>query len=116
MGLNDEVAAAFAEAGQVLAEVTGMASDALGNTLIAGKNYTGVYSPPQVDRQMLPSGGYRQRTFLQWVVPRAQFAAAPKPLTELVRTDVTPEITYRIERVNLHDPVHYVCTIIRVGE
>lgn len=116
MGAFDEIKAAFAEAGQVLAEITGMDAAADGNTVIEGEYFTGVYGPPQVDRQMLPAGGYRQRTFLQWVCPRDQWVAAPKVNTTLTRVDLDPHITYRIERVSAHDPVHYTCTLIRVGE
>ena len=116
MGVFDEIKAAFAEAGQTMAEVTGVAGDADGNTLHLGRYYTGVYGPPQVDRQMLPAGGYRQRTALQWTVPRAQFDDDPKVNTTLTRIDLAEHLTYRIDRVNFHDPVHYVLTLIRVGE
>lgn len=116
MGLNIEAKAAFAEAGGVLAQLGGMDASAEGNAQIEGSVYTGVFGPPQIDRQMLPSGGYRQRGFLQWTALRSAFTDVPQVNKNLVRIDLAEHITYRIERVNTHDPIHYSLMLIRVGE
>lgn len=116
MGLNSEAKLAFAEAGSVLAQLGGMDADAEGNAQIDANVYQGVFGPPQIDRQMLPAGGYRQRGFVQFTALRSAFAEAPQVNKNLVRIDLADHITYRIERVNTHDPIHYQLMLVRVGE
>lgn len=86
------------------------------NSLYKGATFLGVYGVPQVDRQMLPSGGYRQRAMVPLTVTRDQFVAPPVSNCQWVRTDVSPEITYIINRVDLHDSYVYTLMLVRVGE
>ncbi len=115
MSLNSIMAAASKEAQSRLAEVGG-ADEGENNSLYVGAEYLAVYGQPIVQRNMLPSGGYRQRTVVTTTATRDQFDAPPTANLQWVRTDMTPQITYRIEKVDLHDPYLYVLTLIRVGE
>lgn len=116
MGLNTEAKAAFADAASVLAQLGGMDSTSEGNAMVDGYVYTGVFGPPQVDRQMLPSGGYRQRSVLQFTIMRDSVVVVPQANKLLVRIDLPEQVTYRIERVSPQDPIHYILTLIKVGE
>lgn len=115
MSLAAIMAAAATEAQSRLAEIGGAAAGAT-NSLYNSAAYLAVYGQPIVQRQMLPSGGYRQRALVPTTATRAQFDAPPVANLNWVRTDMTPEITYRIEKVDLHDPYVYVLTLVRVGE
>lgn len=115
MSLNAIMAAATKEAQSRLAQIGG-AEQGTDNSLYNGETYLAVYGQPGVQRTMLPSGGYRQRTFLQTTVTRDQFNSPPTANLPWVRTDMEPNIIYRIEKVDLHDPYVYVLTLVRVGE
>jgi hypothetical protein len=114
-GINSEIQAAFAEAGQILAEVTGMEADAEGNALYGGANYIGVFGPAQVDRQMMPSGGYRERATAAFTVTRERIPVAPVANQVLVRIDTNPNLSYRVEKTLTHDPIHWVVNLIAVN-
>lgn len=115
MSLAAIMTAATKEAQSRLAEIGGAEQDA-DNSLYNGATYLAVYGQPIVQRNMLPSGGYRQRTIVPTTATRTQFDAPPKADLQWVRTDMAPQITYRIEKVDLHDPYVYVLTLVRVGE
>jgi hypothetical protein len=114
MSLSSELSAAFSEAQGLVAQATGMTGSA--NTLYNGAPYVFTYGQPQPQNQMMPGGGYRQRTVVPFTATRAQFTVAPEKNKTLTRTDLSPQLTYRIEVVNLHDPYHYTGVLIRVGE
>lgn len=107
--------AAAAEGQARLAEIGGAESGAT-NALYNGADYLCVYGQPQVQREMLASGGYRQQTMVPVTATRAQFEAPPVAQNLWVRTDISPTITYRIKSVNLHDPYVYGLVMVRVGE
>ena len=115
MSLASEISSAATEAQSILAQIGG-APAGEANSLYKGAEYIAVYGAPIVERQMLPAGGYRQRTVMQVTATRAQFVAAPVANLQWVRTDLAPQITYRVEKVDLHDPFIYVLTLSRVGE
>lgn len=114
-GINSEVSAAFAEAGQVLAEVTGMASDSDGNALYNGESYVGVFGPSQVDRSMMFAGGYKQRSTASFTVTRGRMSEPPTANESLTRLDTEPNLVYRVEKVLTHDPIHWVVNLIAVN-
>jgi hypothetical protein len=107
--------AAATEAQSRLAEIGGAASG-VANALYNGADYFAVYGQPIVQREMLPSGGYRQRTLVPATATRDQFDVPPVANAQWVRTDTDPQITYRIKTVDLHDPFVYALTLVRVGE
>jgi hypothetical protein len=115
MSHSAEMLLAAAEAQTVLAEIGG-ALPGRKNTLYNGTPLLAVYGAPQVDRQMLPSGGYKQRTYLPASITRAQLGTPPTSGKQWTRTDCTPQITYRIESVGTHDSVMYSVVLVRPGE
>ncbi len=115
MSLSAIMLAATAEAQSRLSEIGGAAAGE-SNSLYNTAEYVAVYGQPVVVREMLGPGGYRQRTYVPTTATRTQFTAMPKANAQWVRTDMTPQITYRIEKVDLHDPYVYVLTLVRTGE
>lgn len=114
MGFFPEMQAAAAEAERILAEITGMAGDATGNTLLAGQSVpvVGVYGRPQVDFIPQIAGGYRKRTNLPLTITRAQLVTAPAPNTKLTRIDLSPPITYNVESVDSQDPLVWGLSLV----
>lgn len=102
----------FTEAQTAIAAETGGAD----NVLLNGTTYTGVWGQPQVQDVMLPSGGFRKRTFIPLTITRDQFTAAPVARVKVTNPLLTPQKTYTVEKVNTDDPFHYVLEVIRVGE
>jgi hypothetical protein len=115
MSFAAEMLAASTEAQSVLAQIGGAAAGAT-NALYNGAEYLAVYGQPVVMREMLASGGYRQRSLVQTTATKAQFDVPPVANLNWVRTDTTPQITYRIQKVDLHDPFVFGLTLVRVGE
>lgn len=115
MSLASEITTAAAVAQGILAQIGGAAQGAT-NALYNGVDYFCVYGSPQVQNQMLPQGGYRQRTFLSATVTRAQFDALPVAKTKWTRTDLDPNLTYTIDSVGQHDANLLTLTLIRPGE
>lgn len=115
MSYTNLIAGASSQAQGILAQ-TGGALPGKTNSLYKGNTFLGVYGVPQVERQMLASGGYRQRAMVPLTVTRTQFVVPPVSNTQWVRTDVAPEITYIINRVDLHDSYVYTLMLVRVGE
>ncbi len=115
MSLSALLPAAALEAQGLLAQLQGMDASAEGNFLLGGTPYTGVFGTPQVEEVLHPSGGYRRRTVVPLVAVRSQFSGAPASQQQLVRTDLAPSQTYRIEAVGLDDPLHYTFSLVRVG-
>lgn len=106
---------AAAESQAVLAEIGG-AKPLKKNAIYNGIKYLGVFGIPQVERQMLPSGGYRQRTVLTFTATRNQFNVAPMAERTVTRIDRDPYIGYRILKVEHHDAFVYTLTLVSVGE
>lgn len=114
MGTNSDIRSAFAEAGAVLAKITGMEDDATANATIDGKPYLGVFGVARIERLPLASGGYRERAVLPWVALRGQFDKAPAANSTLIRTDLSEPLTYEVADVLKDDPVHYVLALVRL--
>ena len=106
---------AAAESQSVLAEIGG-AKPLKKNAIYNGIKYLGVFGIPTVDRQMLPSGGYRQRTLRTFTVTRIQFNVAPLADRTVTRIDCEPNVVYRILKVEHHDAFVYTLTLVSVGE
>jgi hypothetical protein len=115
MSLQSEISTAASEAQGFLAQLGGMPVDGT-NSLYNAQTYVAVYGSPQVQNQMLPQGGYRQRTFLSATVTRAQFDVIPLAKTKWTRTDLDPQQTYTIDSVGQHDANLLTLTLIRPGE
>jgi hypothetical protein len=114
MGLASELQSAFSEAHTAIAQAGGMSGSA--NALYQGQPYAVVFGSPQVQRIMLPSGGYRQRTVVPFSVSKEVMVACPANDTNIVRTDVSPHITYRVDSPDKHDAYSWRATLVRVGE
>jgi hypothetical protein len=114
MGFASELQSAFSEAHTAIAQAGGMSGST--NALYQGQAYTVVFGSPQVQRVMLPSGGWRQRTVVPLSVSKQAMAVCPANDTNLVRTDVSPHIIYRVDSPDKHDAYSWRCTLVRVGE
>jgi hypothetical protein len=114
MSTTSDLAASFSEAQTAVAQAAGMTGTK--NTSYNGGTYVLTYGNPILQRVMLPSGGYRQRTAVPFSATRAQFSVPLVANKQLVRTDLTPHITYIIDGVNVHDPYHFTGFLVRVGE
>ncbi len=86
------------------------------NALYRGAELVGVWGPPQVTEIMNPAGGYRRRHEIACTLTREQLAAAPDTKEQIIRTDISPPITYRIDVIDTADVLHYVFRCIKVGE
>lgn len=116
MSFAAQLRSAATQSEKILAQLAGMAPAATGNFTYNGATYFGVFGSPAPDELMNPGGGFRKRTELPLSATRTQFTAAPRSQTELIRTDVTPPRVYRISAVDTHDPLHYILTLVKVGE
>lgn len=110
--------AAAAEAEGILAEITGKAASAAGNTLFAGQTVPvlGVYGRPVVTFDPQVGGGYRKRTIVPLTITRAQLAAEPQPNTRLTRIDLTPPVAYNVQHVDTQDPLSWVITLVSLAK
>lgn len=115
MGHFSDLQDAATEAQRELAEMQGMAAGGT-NALHRGVGLVGVWGPPQVTEVMNQAGGYRRRSEITFTVTRSQFTEAPDTKEQIVRTDITPQVTYRIDVVDSTDVLHYVFRCIKVGE
>jgi hypothetical protein len=109
---------AFTHAQRTLAQLQGMASGAAATntTLADGTTCVGVYGQPQIVEIPLSDGGFRRRAELPLTITRDQLDEAPESQTNLTRTDLTPNRTYRIESVSEDDSLVYLLTLVRSGE
>ncbi len=108
------------EAQQQLARMMGMTgatANTLKNTLWNGETYVGVYGHPQPVEIMNQSGGFRKLTIINLTITRDQFTSPNAPLsqTNLTRTDLIPNPTYEVAKVDTNDPLVYVLTLRIVG-
>src|SRR5688572_16905692 len=97
------------------AQLGGMAPGASGNFLYGGAPFTGVFGDNEVDEAMNPGGGFRKRLETTLRATRTQFDGVPMTQTELIRTDLGAAKIYRIAKLDTHDPLHYVFTLVKVG-
>lgn len=114
-----QLQAATTEAHGHLSAMMGRNLTAAGNAIWNQTALTGVWGLPQPEQVMLPDGGYRGRTSVQFAVTRDQFDDPPdnvKSRQQITRTDLTPHLTYRVESVSYHDPFKFIFTCVRVGE
>lgn len=113
MSLSTLLAAAAAEAHTVHAQLQGMAPGG-GNTLFAGQtdSVIGVYGVPVVLQIPLPGGGYRKKTVTPLRVVKSRLAAAPAFNSKVVRTDLTPHVSYVIDHVSTQDPIDWVFELV----
>lgn len=114
MGFFAEMQGAATEAERTLAEITGMAGTATGNTLLAGQTVpvVGVYGRPRVDFIPQIAGGYRKKTSVPLTITRTQLATPPAPNTKLTRIDVSPAISYNVESVDTQDPLVWAVSLL----
>lgn len=106
------LSAAFASAQSTIARATGAPASGV-NALYNGNGYVAVWGQPQVVEVMMPGGGYRRRAQLAVTLTRDQFDTAP--VSKETITNPLLAATYTIEDVNLHDPFHYVLTVVKAG-
>ena len=100
-----------------LTAVALQAQDILGeNALYNGAVIKFVFGPPTFMQEQMEGGGYRGRTTLTAAATRDQFSTPPINRQTVVRTALTPQVTYRIESIGFHDPIHYVFHLSKVGE
>lgn len=114
MSAYSDLQKAFVEGQRLVAQATG-APVANKNALIGGTGYCGVWGQPQAVEVMRAGGGYSRRMQITWTATRGQFATAPDSKLQIVRIDVTPNETYRVDVVTTDDPLHYVLTCVKVG-
>lgn len=115
-----QIQAAATLAQTTLAQYMGMSADADGNGSLDGRiKLTGVYGTPFVREEIQPGGGYRRRTVLPYSFTREQLDAPPDTSTRkltFTRLDLTPNITYRVDTIDAHQPINYVLFLVKLGE
>lgn len=116
MSLYSQLQADASSALETLAQMTGKEKTASGNTLFRNGQITVLYGTPRVAEPMNPGGGFRPRVELTASVTRTQLNKAPVPGENMIRVDLTPHITYRIDTVDVHSPLFYVMVLVKVGE
>jgi hypothetical protein len=114
MSFAAKIRGAASRAQSVLAQ-TGGAESGESNALYNGAEYFAVYGAPSVERDMLPNGGFRQRSVIIATATRSQFATAPKSETKWIRTDLPQPVTFTIMKVNADDAYLYVITLVKLG-
>jgi len=115
MSLFAEIQTAATEAQSTLAQMQGMPANGT-NVLYRGAEYVGTYGPPQVVEIMNPAGGYRKRFVVALTITRSQLTEAPDTKEQIIRTDIDPPLTYRIDTVDSSDVLHWVLALVKVGE
>jgi hypothetical protein len=115
MSLFSEIQAAALEAQSTLAQLQGMTAGG-SNVLYRGTAYVGTFGPPQVVEIMNPAGGYRKRFVVTLTITRSQMEEAPDTKEQIIRTDIDPNLTYRIDTVDSSDVLHWVLALVKVGE
>lgn len=117
MSYHSEIQAAASEAQGVLAQIQGMSSaSGATNCILNGAEFVAVFGSPRVRVIMNPGGSYRKIVEVPALLTRAQFTQPPKSEQELKRTDLTPHQSYRVARVEDHDPHYYGLALVKVGE
>lgn len=118
MSYFPEMQAAAAESQTILAQITGQAATATGNTLIGNATdpVLGVYGRPDVFFDPLPGGGYRKRTTRTLRITRARLPVPPAPNTKLTRIDLEPQIVYFVRHVDTQDALSWVLTVSNMAK
>lgn len=116
MSLFTQIQSAALQAQGTLAQMMGAPSSGK-NVLIDGRSYQGVWGDVMVEEMQRPGGGWSRRTACRLTLTRSQFTAPMslerKPVT---RTDLTPQVTWQVEKVGHEDPLHYVVYCWRAGD
>lgn len=108
------LAAASLEAQSILSQLQGATGE---NVLIAGENYIGVFGQAQVVNFPTASGGYKRRAQMPLTMTRAQFSSPPVAKTSRVlRLDVSPQIEYLVDVVDVNDPLVYTLILVKSGD
>ena len=115
MSLFGQISSAFADIQGQLAQAQGMAAGGT-NVVFRGAALVGTWGPPRVTEVMNAAGGYRRRSEITLTVTKAQITTAPDSKEQIIRTDLDPNVTYRIDVIENNDPHHWVFNCIRVGE
>lgn len=106
----------YAAAQRVLARLQGLEpGDTETNCLISGTAYLGVFGAASVVDEISAAGGYRRVARLQLTLTREQFTAPPVSKTKVVRTDISPQIEYLVDSVDVNDPIHYTLLLVKNG-
>jgi hypothetical protein len=115
VGHFQDIKDATVEAQTEFAEMKGMTPGGT-NVLYRGVKYVGTWGDQQVTEVMNPAGGWRRRHQIILMVTCDQFSTAPDSKEQIIRTDLSPPITYRIDVLPPSDGFHYVFHCIKVGE
>lgn len=112
-----QILAATQRVQEYTAQAKGMAAGA-GNTLFAGDPtpYTGVYGHPRVIFIPNPRGaGYVKKTEVDLRITKGQRDSIPAFGTPVVRTDLTPNVTYKLDHAGTHDEFWWVIVLAQFG-
>lgn len=117
MSLFSRTAARYSRAQRTLARLQGFdPTETESNCLVAGAPYLGVFGAASVSDAISAAGGYRRVAMLSLTITRAQFTAAPASKAKVVRTDISPQVEYLVDSVDVHDPHHYTLLLVKNGE
>lgn len=113
MSLYASVHADAVQAQRILAEMKGLATAAVGNTLFPGETVpvVGHFGKSRVIFIGQLGGGYRKKTETVLKISREQRASAPQPNKTVTRIDLSPAITYNIENVDAQDSHFWVLVL-----
>lgn len=116
--LYDQIASRFRSAQRTLARIQGVAAEGGGtNVLILGAPYVGVFGAAQMDEVIAVGGGIRRVAVLPLTITRDQIASVDGMHKKaLIRTDMSPSITYEINSINDNDPHHFAFMLVKNGE
>lgn len=115
MSLFGQISSALSEAQCLLSQAQGMAAGGT-NALFRGAAIVGTWGPPRVTEVVNAAGGYRRRSEITLTVTKSQITTAPDSKEQIIRTDLEPNVTYRVDVIENNDPHHWVFNCIRVGE
>ena len=117
MSLFTRTQSRYARAQRTLARLQGFdPTESETNCLIAGVPYLGVFGSASVSDAISAAGGYRRVAMLPLTVTRSQLTEAPASKTKVIRTDISPQIEYLVDSVDVHDPHHYTLLLVKNGE
>lgn len=117
MGLYSVITSAATDAQSIIAEMQGASGDVgATNFLVNGFAGIGVFGRAQVVDVPNVGGGYRKRSEVVLMATRDQFTIIPEPKQKLVRTDISPTITYLIDVVDVNDPLHVTFILVKNGQ
>jgi hypothetical protein len=113
MSLSSIASSAFAQAQSTLAQLRGADPTAEGNFLWRSQPFTGVFGTPTDVEPMMLGGGRRRREEIALDVTRSQSEFQPVVDEQIVRTDLSPPVTYTVLRPNGHDAAFWRWVLVR---